>query len=78
MLILELVLMIMNIKEQEIINLKNGVYNIKTDEFCEHSPTYYLTQEIPLRYNHDAKINQIESVDDARREIDLILEANLK
>ena len=38
-----------------IINLKNGLYNIRTGEFREHSPDYLSINQIPVIYNPKAK-----------------------
>ena len=43
-----------------LINLQNGIYNIENDEFIEHNPSYFLSTQIPVNYDPDAKINQIE------------------
>src|ERR1044072_9267614 len=39
----------------DIINLKNGLYNWKTDEFLPHSPDYYSLNQIPVTYNPNAR-----------------------
>jgi len=44
----------------ELINLKNGVYNIETKEFTEHKSEYLLTNQIPVIYNPDVKIDKIK------------------
>ena len=38
-----------------IINLKNGLYNIRTGEFKEHSADYLSINQIPIVYNPGAK-----------------------
>ena len=38
-----------------IINLKNGLYNIQTGEFKEHSPKYFSITQKPIVYNPVAK-----------------------
>ena len=43
-----------------LINLKNGVYNIKTGELQEHSPENYFINEIPVIYNKDADCPKIK------------------
>ena len=43
----------------EIINLKNGLYNLRNGEFVEHSPLYYSTIQIPVSYNPEAKCPKI-------------------
>lgn len=37
------------------INFKNGVYDIKTKKLLPHSPKYMFLNEIPTRYDPDAK-----------------------
>jgi P4 family phage/plasmid primase-like protien len=37
-----------------IVNLKNGLYNIETDEFKEHSPDYLSITQKPFSYNRTA------------------------
>src|SRR5215208_2247249 len=39
----------------DIINLKNGLYNWKTDEFLPHTPDYYTVNQIPVTYNPCAR-----------------------
>jgi P4 family phage/plasmid primase-like protien len=39
----------------DIINLKNGLYNWKTDEFLPHTPDYYSVNQIPVTYNPYAR-----------------------
>jgi P4 family phage/plasmid primase-like protien len=39
----------------DIINLNNGLYNIQTGEFKEHSPDYLSINQIPVTYNPEAK-----------------------
>ena len=38
-----------------LLNLKNGIYNLKTGELSEHSSKYYFINQIPINYNSDAK-----------------------
>ena len=38
-----------------IINLKNGLYNIRTGEFKEHSPDYISINQVPIVYNPESK-----------------------
>jgi P4 family phage/plasmid primase-like protien len=38
-----------------IINLKNGLYNIETEEFKEHTPDYLSITQKPITYNREAK-----------------------
>jgi len=43
-----------------LINLDNGTYDIKTKEFREHTPSDFFNYKLPIIYNPDAKINEIE------------------
>jgi putative DNA primase/helicase len=45
-----------------ILNLKNGLLNIKTFEFTPHSPTFLSTIQIPVEYNPEAKSELWERV----------------
>jgi putative DNA primase/helicase len=45
-------------KDLNIINMKNGLYNIQTGEFREHSPDYFSLNQIPINYNPKAKPKQ--------------------
>lgn len=38
-----------------VINLKNGVYNIETGEFKEHTPDYLSITQKPIIFNPEAK-----------------------
>ena len=42
-------------KDLNIINMKNGLYNINTGEFREHSPDYLSMIQIPVIYDSKAK-----------------------
>jgi putative DNA primase/helicase len=42
-------------KDLNIINMKNGLYNIKTGEFREHNPDYLSSIQIPVIYDSKAK-----------------------
>jgi P4 family phage/plasmid primase-like protien len=37
-----------------IINLKNGLYNWRSKEFCAHTPDYYSLNQKPIKYNPKA------------------------
>ncbi|HEX5187323.1 MAG TPA: bifunctional DNA primase/polymerase, partial [Nitrososphaeraceae archaeon] len=39
----------------DIINLKNGLYNWRTNEFSPHTPDYYSLNQKPIKYNPDAE-----------------------
>ncbi|EKU50341.1 phage/plasmid primase, P4 family [Staphylococcus massiliensis] len=43
-----------------LIPLKNGIYNIKTDELLEHSPKYIFTASYNVAYNPDAKSQVVD------------------
>lgn len=43
-----------------LINLKNGIYDIKTKQLIPHTPDYYFINEIPVNYDPNAKINAIK------------------
>jgi len=38
-----------------LINVKNGIYNIRTGELIPHSKEYYFINQIPIEYNPKAK-----------------------
>jgi len=42
-----------------LINLENGMYDVKNDKLLEHSPDYLSTIRIPVIYNSEANINVI-------------------
>jgi len=42
-----------------LLNLENGVYNIKTNELISHSPDYLFLSKIPVVYDPDAKCPKI-------------------
>ncbi|MEM3581246.1 MAG: hypothetical protein QXQ64_08335 [Candidatus Bathyarchaeia archaeon] len=45
-----------DIKERpEIVNVKNGLLNVKTGELTEHTPAYFSTAQIPVTYDPNAK-----------------------
>ncbi len=44
----------------DIINLKNGLYNWKTNEFLPHTPDYYSLNQKPISYNPSAKAHRFE------------------
>ena len=39
--------------------LQNGIYNLNTNEFTEHTPDKFFTSSFPIVYNPDAKIKHI-------------------
>jgi len=46
--------------EKYLINLENGIYDIKHSKFLEHDPEYYFLSKIPVNYNKNAKIKKIK------------------
>jgi P4 family phage/plasmid primase-like protien len=46
--------------DNNIVNLKNGLYNIQTGEFKDHSPDYLSVNQKPIIYNPNAKPNLFE------------------
>jgi P4 family phage/plasmid primase-like protien len=44
-------------KPPELINFKNGMLNIDTDELLPHDPKYFSVNQIPHEYNPDAKVD---------------------
>lgn len=51
--------------EKHLINLKNGLYNIKEKKFKPHDPNFLSTIRIPVDYKPDAKCPEIEKFLDA-------------
>ena len=47
-------------KDPMLLNFKNGLYNLKTFEFTEHTPEVILTTLLPVKYDPDAKCPMIE------------------
>ena len=45
--------------DPDYINLKNGIYNIKTKEFIGHNPSFLFINEIPVNYDPEAKCPKI-------------------
>jgi P4 family phage/plasmid primase-like protien len=45
--------------DNDIINVKNGLLNIHTLEFKEHSPNYLSTVQLPIKYDPKAKCPKI-------------------
>lgn len=43
-----------------LINLQNGVYDIKHNKFLEHDPQYYFQNTLPINYDKKAKIKEIK------------------
>jgi len=57
-----------------LINLENGIYDIKKKKLLEHNPEYYFLQQLPIIYNKNTKIKktkqffkQILKTDDIKR-----------
>lgn len=47
-------------KEKYIINLKNGLYDLKKDKFKPHTPKLLSTVQIPVNYDPDAECPMID------------------
>lgn len=47
-------------QESHIINLNNGLYDLRTDEFKPHSPDVLSTIRIPVDYNPEAKCPHVD------------------
>lgn len=45
-----------------VINLKNGVYNIETKEFNEHNPSHFFTYEISVEYVPETDCQKIKAL----------------
>lgn len=55
-----------------LINLKNGIYNLDTGELVSHSPKYFFLQEIPVNFKKEAKIQKIkEFLEDSLNQEDI-------
>lgn len=46
--------------KEHLINLKNGVFNLKEKKLYPHSPQHFFLGEIPVNYDHEAKLKQIK------------------
>ena len=44
-----------------LLNLRNGIYNLQTNEFISNSPEYYFLGQLPVTYNKDAQIDKIKT-----------------
>ena len=44
---------------KHLINLANGIYNLRTKQLIPHNPKYFFINEIPVEYNPDAKCPKI-------------------
>lgn len=54
---------VLDIKDDvNLIGCKNGVYNIKTDEFIEYNKEMFLQHKINADYNKDAKCNAVDKM----------------
>ena len=63
----------------DIINLKNGLYNWRTNEFLPHSPDYYSLNQKPIVYNPKARpklfikfLRQVLYLQDIRTAVEMI------
>jgi putative DNA primase/helicase len=51
----------LNIKKyNHLINLKNGVYDIKQNKLLKHDPKYFFTYQIPINYNEKSDCPKIK------------------
>lgn len=48
------------VDQSKYINFKNGLYNLDTGDFEEHTPTYCSIRQIPVNFDPGAKCPQIE------------------
>lgn len=48
-------------KQKGLIPLKNGVYNLTTNQMQEYQPNYYFTTQIPVAYNPAATCQKIDA-----------------
>jgi len=46
--------------EIHLINLENCIYNIRTKKIIDHNPQYLFTYSLPIKYDPDATINNLE------------------
>jgi len=46
--------------EPFLINLENGIYDIKHNKFIEHNPEYYFLNTLPVKYKKNANIKKIK------------------
>jgi len=46
--------------DPDLLNIKNGIYNIKTNELIPHTHEKYFLSQIPITYNKDAQITAIK------------------
>ena len=60
-------------KYKNLICLKNGMYDLETNKLIPHSPEYYCTVQLPIKYDKKAKCPQfikfLKSIFDDDREI---------
>lgn len=47
-------------KQKGLVPLKNGVYNLATNQMQEYQPNYYFTTQIPVTYNPSATCPKID------------------
>lgn len=48
-----------------LINLSNGVYDVKNNKLLNHSPNYFITKYIPVQYNPDASDKYCDAIIDS-------------
>lgn len=46
---------------KDFVNLENCIYNLKTGKIEDHCISYYFNNQIPIKYNPDAKIDKIQT-----------------
>ena len=63
----------------DIINLKNGLYNWRTDEFFPHTPDYYSLNQKPIIYNPEVStktfikfLREVLHIQDIRTAVEII------
>jgi len=43
-----------------LVNLRNGIYDIKKNQFIEHNPDYFFLSQLPIEYKKNVKIKKIK------------------
>jgi len=56
-----------------LINVKNGIFDLDTQELKPHDPNFYFLSEIPIKYNPKAKINKIKNFKETLLNLDDIV-----
>jgi putative DNA primase/helicase len=47
-------------KDIDLVSLENGIFNLKTKEFTHHTPDFFLTYKLPIKYDKEATCPKIE------------------